>query len=129
VTVEKLERWFNLLPRADRDLPFIVVEGKILTPREMLEEARGGTSLGLLAQRMWETRSTVYEEKLVKERVKKWLARYPSDKPLYYTIGIKRQLTPRQIMQEVEKQTPIGKQIKEVEASYLKYLEELKKRA
>jgi hypothetical protein len=46
--------WFSRIPEFERDLPIILVDGAVYTPREVLREVEAGTALGLKMQRMLE---------------------------------------------------------------------------
>lgn len=128
MTVAKLESWLKLLPVADRDSPIIEVDGRYLTPREMLSEARAGTSIGLLAQRIWEGRVVTTDEALAVARIKKWLERYPPREPVVYILGGKGFLTREDIWEAVRARTPEGMKYIETELKYIEYLDKLKER-
>jgi len=128
MTVEKLLRWIELLPPQERHQPVLVVDGRSLTPEDMVREARAGTDLGRKAQALWEGGALGTEEEMLIERIKKRLARYPPDKPLFAVLGAPNLLTPRDILKNVEERTELGKKWIETERRYLKYLDKLKER-
>jgi len=128
LTVARLERWIALLPAQDRTQPVITVDGQVLTPEDMLREARAGTELGRKAQALWEGRSLGTEEEMLVERVKSRLARYPPDKPIFRVLGAPNLLTPRDILANIEAGTELGKRWLQTEQTYLKYLDRLKER-
>lgn len=126
MAVDRIERWVNMLPRQELDQPCVSVEGKWLTPRQMLSEARAGTELGRKAQAIWERLGLGTDEELLVDRIRHRLDRYPPDKPLFITVaGV---LTPRQMIKEVEAGSDIGKRWIQTERSYLKYMDKLKER-
>ena len=126
MTVGKIERWIAMLPSQELSKPCVTVDGKQLTPREMLSEARAGTEIGRKAQERWERIGLGTTEDLLTERIKRMLGRYPPDKPLFITV--RGTLTPRQMIKEVEARSVIGKKWIQTERSYLKYLDKLKER-
>lgn len=126
MTVEKIERWIALLPPQELDQPCVTVDGRHLTPRQMLSEARAGTELGRKAQEKWERVGLGTEESLLTDRIKKRLERYPPDKPLFITMN--GTITPRQMMKEVEAGSEVGKKWVQTERSYLRYMDRLKER-
>jgi hypothetical protein len=50
--LDRLRRWFNALPEAEKDLPLIHYGNHIFTPRQVLFEAMRGTPLGETLARM-----------------------------------------------------------------------------
>jgi len=128
MTVAKLERWLSFLPPQERTQPVITVEGQALTPENMLSEARTGTELGKKVQMLWESGAIGTEEELLTERIRRRLERYPPDKPLFFVLGAPSALTPRDLLEQVEKRTAVGQKFLQSEKTYLKYLDELRKR-
>ena len=128
MTAAKLERWLSFLPPQERTQPVITVDGRMLTPDDMLREARAGTELGQKAQMLWEGSALGTEEELLVERIRKRLERYPSDKPLFFVLGAPSALTPRDVLKNVEERTTEGQKWLQSEKTYLKYLDELRKR-
>ncbi|MCD6148476.1 hypothetical protein J7J18_03830 [bacterium] len=126
MTVEKLRRWLELLPPQERNQPCLSVDGVWLTPEDMLREAEAGSSLGRKAQMIWETKGLGTDEEMLKERIRRRLSRYPPDKPIFITLRGK--LTPRQILEEIESGTRLGKNWIETERAYLKVIGKLKER-
>lgn len=126
MAVEKIERWIALLPPQELNQPCITVDGRSLTPRQMLSEARAGTELGKKAQQKWEQVGLGTEEEMLVERIKHRLERYPPDKPLFVTLN--GTLTPKQMMDEVKTRSKIGTKWLQTEYSYLRYIDRLKER-
>jgi len=126
MTVSRIERWVSMLPRQELDQPCVSVDGRWLTPKQMLSEARAGTELGRKAQAIWERLGLGTDEEMLIERIKHRLERYSPDKPLFITVaGV---LTPRQMLAEVEARSDIGRTWIQTERSYLKYMDKLKER-
>lgn len=121
MTVSKLRAWLNAIPERDRGLPFIEVQGRMLTPRQMLSEAEAGTSIGVEAQRRWEAGVVGTPDSLLEERIRERLARFPPDKPLFITLGGKP-MTPSDVLTSPEAVA----RWKETERTYLKYLSGLR---
>jgi len=44
--ITKIRKWFNKIPKYDRCLPLIVINGKELTPNKILHEVENNTSIG-----------------------------------------------------------------------------------
>ena len=128
MTVARLERWIELLPPQELTQPVVTVDGQSLTPTQMLSEARAGTELGRKAQAQWESGSLGTEEEMLIERIKRRLARYPKDKPVFRVLGAPTLLTPGDILANVEAKTEEGKRWLRTEGAYLRYLDKLKER-
>lgn len=82
---ELVSEWYSKIPEIERDLPIILVDGKVYTPREVYEEVMNGTELGEKMQetleRYRESHSATYDElkTIAEERVKKILSWLPKD--------------------------------------------------
>lgn len=124
MTVEALRSWLNRLPSVDRDMPYLEVEGKMLTPRQMLSEAIAGTETGKLAQRIWESGAVGTSDSLLAERVKQRLSRFPLDTPLFIVLGRTGRLTPRQVLESPD----YMREFEKTESQYMRYLAKLKER-
>ena len=128
MTIAKLERWVKLLPPQELTQPVIMVDGQSLTPTQMLSEVRAGTELGRKAQALWEGGSLGTEEEMLVERIKRRLARYPPDKPLFIVLGAPNKLTPADILANIEDRTKTGEKWLQSERTYLEYLDRLRER-
>lgn len=128
MTVTKLERWVSMLPSQERTQPVLTVDGLMLTPEDMLREARAGTELGRKAQALWESGALGTEEEMLIKRIEKRLARYPPDKPLFVILGVPSKLTPNDIMTNIREKTETGKKWLQAERTYLRYLDRLRER-
>jgi len=113
MTKQAVTNWYNKIPDAEKDLPLLIVEGNAYTPRMALSEVTRGTPLGNKLQNLIETKKfgTTYEQEelLAKIRRKQILESLPPDKPIYATLSGKV-FTPRQLLREIEANTPIGQQ-------------------
>jgi len=121
--ITAIRKWIKRLPKAELRMPILEVEGKYLSPLDILREAERGSRIGLLAQRMLEVSSPLSGlpiERLIEERLRLFLKRYPPDKPLFITLS--RTYTPRQILREIELKTEVGLHWIETEKKYLEYL-------
>ena len=121
--LELVRRWFNALPQYERDLPLLVVNGVAYTPRAALAEVERGTALGRKLQSLIETgRFGTPEWTLAKLRLKKMLETMP-ERPLVATLTLPpRTYTPRELMREIERETPVGRQWIQTEISHMRYL-------
>lgn len=128
MSIAKLERWIEMLPPQELTQPVLIVDGRSLTPLQMLSEAKGGTELGRKAQALWEGGALGTEEEMLIERIKKRLARYPADKPIFRVLGVPSALTPGDILANIEAKTETGKKWIQTERTYLNYLDRLRER-
>lgn len=120
-----IERWLEVIPKQELNQPVMEVEGRRLTPIEILSEVKSGTELGKKAQAKLQVMGLGTDEDLLKERLKSRLSRYPQNKPLFITVY--GELTPRQLLSEVESGTKKGKEFLETESKYLNYIGNLAK--
>ena len=123
--LQRMRAWFKLLPTADRDIPYMVVLGRMLTPQQMLTEVEVGSELGSLAQRRWEEGTTTSVE-LLEERIKRMFEAWPPDTPLIITP--RKEYKPREILEMVKQRTRWGIFLLNVEEEYLKFLASLRER-
>lgn len=109
---ELISRWFSKLGEAEKDLPLLLSESNIYTPRTALNEVMRSSELGNKLQALIETGrfgTTAYEEEQVaKIRLRQILQAQP-EKPLFATLSGKV-FTPSQLLQEIESNTAIGVQ-------------------
>jgi len=109
---ELVTRWFSRLASGEQDLPLLILEGNIYTPRTALNEVMRSSELGNKLQALIETGrfgTTAYEEEQVaKIRLRQILQTQP-EKPLFATLSGKV-FTPSQLLQEIESSTAIGVQ-------------------
>jgi len=128
MSIAKLERWIEMLPPQELTQPVLIVDGRSLTPLQMLSEAKEGTEIGRKAQTLWEGGAVGTEEEMLIERIKKRFARYPADKPIFRVLGTPSVLTPGDILANVEAKTETGKKWIRSERTYLHYLDRLRER-
>lgn len=118
MTLARVRAWFNRLPPYERDLPLLILNGVAYTPRMALAEVERGTAVGARLQALIEAGrfGTTAEQELAlaKIRLKELLAKFPPDKPIVATIGTPelpgRAYTPRELLEEIQRQTPRGRQ-------------------
>lgn len=127
MTLEYIRKWFNRLPESERDLPIVILNGIAYTPRMILHEVERGSKIGEELQTKVEAGSfgTTEEEayNLALIRLKEILKRYPPNKPVIAVLSNPPvTLTPEQIIEQVEKRTPLGKRFVEAELQQVKYL-------
>jgi hypothetical protein len=112
LTLEFVRRWFNKLPNAEKDLPLLVWEGYAYTPRQALTEVEKNTPIGRALQSLVESgrfgTSSEEERELAKIRLKKVFEAMP-EKPLFATLSGKT-FTPKQLIEEIERNSEIGEQ-------------------
>ncbi|MBA7493298.1 hypothetical protein ES702_03856 [subsurface metagenome] len=130
MTLTLVRRWFEKLPSYERDLPLLISNGMAYTPRATLDEVERNTELGRKLQSLIEMKTVgtlVGEEQtLAKLRLEELLKRMP-DKPLFATLQIPpKTYTPRELSQEVEMNTPVGRQWINAEKKQMSYLVSLR---
>ena len=89
---EFVEKWYSGIPEMEKDLPIILLDGKVYTPREIYEEVMKGSELGdklqmkleIMYQRATSAHTFSYEDireirQVAYERVKKIIENLPKD--------------------------------------------------
>jgi len=111
---EFIVRWFRSLPPAEKDMPAIPYNGKIYTPRQIYEMAISNTLpddlQSKIERREFTTAMEVY--RLGVERVLTYLKSIPPD--FVISVGGKP-YTVEQLIEAVEKGTPVGRAFVEAE--------------
>ena len=109
---EVVTRWFSRLASGEQDLPLLISESNIYTPRTALNEVMRSSELGNKLQALIETGrfgTTAYEEEQVAKIRLRQILQAQSEKPLFATLSGKV-FTPSQLLQEIESNTAIGVQ-------------------
>ena len=125
MTLQVIRNWVSKLPPYELDMPIIMLNGVAYTPRQILEEVERGTQLGAVLQRMVEmgyaSLSQRDEEELAKMRLRQLLSRSTA---LFARLSVTgaEVYTPQQILEEIERGTPIGRQWIEAEKSIIRRL-------
>lgn len=118
-----VESWVSKLPPAERNLPLLVVDSVAYSPSDALAEVRAGTALGRKLQTLIETgrwgtpKETL--EALAAERLKKLYRERP-----IVRITIDGKKTSKELIQEIDKRTKLGRDLIESEIEYMKRLKE-----
>jgi len=113
--LERVKRWVESLPAAERDLPVINYAGRDWTPNEILREVERGTKIGKELQRMLEHRALgqVNVRELAKRRLLKLLEKYPVE---IRTLSLKRPvIRPEELKREIETEGALGRSLIDVE--------------
>lgn len=125
MTLHVVRAWYNRLPPAERDLPILILDGLAYTPNTVLAEVMRGSIVGERLQRLIEegrlSNSGLEEEQLAKIRLKELLRRYP-ERPLVAVLREGRIFTPSQLIEEIERGTPVGRMLVISEIEYMKFL-------
>ncbi len=112
MTLSVVRNWFNKLSIAERDLPLLIVEGYVYTPRQALAEVQRNTPIGARLQALIESGrfGTTPEEEiaLAKHRLTQILKKYPPEMPVAATLG--RAYTAQEMLKEIEAGTIVGSQ-------------------
>jgi len=124
---EEFEKWVDKLPKGESEMPLIVREGKLYTPKQVLTEIKAKTDVGVKLQKEVERLELKGEaiELLAVPRIKKRLEKKPLDEPYVYYVskeGLKSFYTPRDVIEAVDKKTDVGKRHIEDEKRYIRYL-------
>jgi len=124
--LDEVVAWVNRMRAINEaDIPYMQVDGKLLTPNDILNEAKGNTPLWQKIQQQlgdppanisWDLLEKRLEEKIKKGRV-----------PTIYTIGGK--LTPEEQLKEIKNKTTTGWTLLLAEAKLLEELEKRRKHA
>jgi len=126
MSYEVVKRWFDRLPEAERDLPLLHVGQAYFTPRQVLFEVSRGSPLGAQLQQMVESgRFGTPIEQLAEIRLEELIKRgYP------YKIATLsgKVLTPEELLQEIKRKTPLGRQLIQAEIKQMQRLLALARR-
>jgi len=113
--LERVRRWVESLPAAERDLPIINYAGRYWTPNEILREVEMGTKTGEELQRMLEHRALgqVNVRELAKRRLLKLLEKYPVE---VRTLSLRRPVIgPEELRREIETERDLGRSLIDIE--------------
>lgn len=123
MTLQVIRNWVSKLPPYELDMPIVMYNGVAYTPRQILEEVERGTQLGAVLQQMVESGTPVLGqnpalsqselEELAKMRLRQLLSHSTALFTVLSNTGTgvtERVYTPQQILEEIERGTPIGKQ-------------------
>jgi len=124
MTRELVSKWFDRLAEKERDLPLLMVDSAIYTPRTAYNEVMRASPIGSKLQALIETgrfgTNTYEEEQIAKIRLRQILQTQP-EKPLFATLSGKV-FTPSQLLQEIESNTDVGRQWLRNEQQHMKML-------
>lgn len=123
MSLSVIRSWVNRLPKAERDMPLIVVDSTAYTPNEVLEEVRKGTELGERLQTKVETRELGTPEdlqtELAKERIKKILEERPVDVIRLTVPGEDPEKTAERLKEDIDTETDFARKLIDQEKSYI----------
>ena len=129
MTKELVQKWYNAISNAEKDLPLILVDQIIYTPTTAYNEVMRNSPVGLKIQALIETgrfgTTTEEEQAMAKIRLEQWLQTQPPDKPLFATLSNKV-FTSSQLLQEIQQGTSIGQQWSQNEILHMKTLMRLR---
>jgi hypothetical protein len=121
---ELISRWFSKLGEDEKDLPLLLSEGNIYTPRTALNEVTRGSALGDRLQALIETGrfgTTAEEEQQVAKIRLRQIFQKDLDKPVFATLSGKT-FTRSELLEEIESGTSIGNQWLNNELSHMKMI-------
>jgi len=112
MTKQVVSNWFNKLSDVEKNLPLLIYQGGVYSPRMAYDEVMRGSPLGdalqvLIEQRSFGTTSTD-EQTIAKLRLTEIMRTKP-DKPSFATLSGKV-FTPSQLLAEIENETDVGRQ-------------------
>jgi hypothetical protein len=124
MTKEFVTNWISKLPEAEKDLPLLLLNGIVYTPRVAVQEILRGSPVGTQLQHLIESGSfgTTYtdEQTIAKLRLTEIMRTKP-EKPLFATLSGKV-FTPSELLKEIQEGTSIGSQWVNNEVSHMKAL-------
>ncbi len=125
---ELANSWIQRMPEAEKDLPLLLLDGIVYTPRVAVQEILRGSPVGDKLQALIETgrfgTSAEDEQAIAKTRLEQWLQNQP-DKPMFATLS-NQDFTPSQLLQEIQSGTPIGQQWTNNEISHMKNMMQIR---
>ncbi|GEM_PF-5353273 len=130
MNIQQLQAWVESLRKiGENNIPYLEVDGKMLTPEDLLREAMANSSVWQKAKKLlgnpvpnpklsvsYDLLKKRYEQKVKEGKI------YP-----IATIGGKK-LTPEQQLKEIEEGTLIGQQLLLAEASLIEEIEKRRKK-
>ncbi len=119
---KRVQKWFDSLPRIERDQRLVVYEGRAYTPSEILTEVKNGSGLGEKLQEIIEARRfTSIENKygLALIRVKERLEKLPKE---FRIVFEGKMYSPEDMLKEIQEGTRVGRAFVEAE---IKRIEEV----
>lgn len=124
MTKELVTRWFTRLGVAEQDLPLLILEGNVYTPRTAYNEVTRGSALGDKLQALIETGrfgTTAQEEQQVAKIRLKQIFQKDADKPVFATLSGKT-FTRSELLDEIESGTSIGNQWLQNELTHMRMI-------
>ena len=121
---ELVTRWFSRLASGEQDLPLLILEGNIYTPRTAFSEVTRGSGLGDKLQALIETGrfgTTAEEEQQVAKIRLRQIFQKDLDKPVFATLSGKT-FTRSELLGEIESGTSIGNQWLNNELSHMRMI-------
>lgn len=115
---ELVSRWLNKISESEKNKPLLILGGFAYTPRQAYDEVMRGTPTGDQLQNLIEQGrygTTVADENaLIKQRLQTSLLSKPQDKILFVALpssGLPvKAYTPAQLLDEIKRETAVGKQ-------------------
>lgn len=127
-TEKEIKKWVEKLPKSELDIPLIVTDDRAYTPNEVISQVRSRTELGKrLVTLDIKTIKTIPPEaqmhELAKIRLKMKLEKTP---PKFafgrYTLGKKVVYTADELMEEIQRETPVGQEFISTEKNLMRDL-------
>jgi len=118
---EFIRKWFEGLPKIERDEYLIIYQNKVYTPRHVLEEVEKDSALGKDLQRVIEQKkftSALDKYQLAIIRLKRFLEGAPEFK---MAVG-PRVYTARELLEEIQKGSKLGRGLIEAEIRKIEIL-------
>jgi len=121
--LEAIKAWFERVPKAERDMPIIIFKGKVYTPRQILQMAERGVLPKELQEKIEKGEFTKIEDiyKIAIERLRTWLPKLPPD---FVFIIHGNTYTGKELLEEVEKGSDVGRMLIENEINKWRQVKE-----
>ena len=107
-----VSNWFNKLASGEQDLPLLLLNGIVYTPRVAYNEVMRDSPVGTQLQNLIETGrfgTTLSDEQTIAKLRLTEIMRTKPEKPLFATLSGKV-FTPSELLKEIEEGTSIGNQ-------------------
>lgn len=123
MSVDAVEKFVARLPSVEENMPLLVVGLTAYTPSQALAEARAGSELGRILQRIIETGRWGTPEEVLEALAAERLKKLHRERPIV-RITIDGKKTSKELIEEIQKRTPLGRELIKSEMAYIKRLRE-----
>lgn len=129
----QVRAWVEKLAKREQDLPFFIIDGVAYTPKQFLQQVLSGTNIGTRLMALKESGKLSQlagdQKSVILLRLKLLLqSKLGQQKPLFVTLvnGVgPKAYTAAQLLDEINRGTPVGNQWINNEAGYMRKLLEV----